>query len=133
MPMEFDCRTEAPRPSPPPRAPAPHVPQQEPRDMTRMLLIGAFMALVAAFAVGLYVFVDMARSEIVREQERNLLVGRCFDNGIGGIGRLIEVWNLDRGLLAFPDGHTTPYPFNMISETQCPQASPTAPHEASHG
>jgi hypothetical protein len=80
-----------------------------------LILLGV-VALVAA----LVLFVFLVRQEQNLQGERALLVGRCFSNGIGATGRLIEVWNGDRGLLAFSDGHTTPYPFKIIKETPCP-------------
>ncbi|NTF16853.1 hypothetical protein G6L37_00240 [Agrobacterium rubi] len=84
------------------------------------LLVAAVCCGVSVVAVGLVAFVEIARNEIALEQERQLLVGKCFDNGIGGVGRLMEVWSLDRGLLAFPSGYTTAYPFKAITETACP-------------
>lgn len=119
MPVEFECRSED-----PPIVASTYSQPQRPAETKRSLLRGAFYtglaAALVAFAAGLFALVGIARKEMALQQERQLLVGRCFDNGIGGVGRLIEVWTNDRGLLAFSDGHTTPYPFASITKRPCP-------------
>lgn len=133
MPVEFECRTEERRrhATLPPTPPEPRPKKSLP--IKGLLVIAGLAALVAAFAVALFLFVGEARREIALDRERHLQIGRCFDNGIGGVGRLIEVWNRDRGVLAFQDGHTAPYPFQAIAETACPQPRREAPEEQGNG
>jgi hypothetical protein len=131
MPVEFDSRTEPDFvPSTPPQQP---LPEEAPKQISLMILLaGASFALLVAFVVMLAIFVVQAKRETALQNERGLLIGRCFDNGIGGIGRLIEVRGGDRAMLAFPSGAATLYPFNLIRQTACPDAAQAA-QEADNG
>lgn len=85
-----------------------------PWDAAPMFLGAAGIAAVFAGILATVVYLDTLLAE------RTKLVGRCFDNGIGATGRLVKAQDIDDGLLAFRDGHTTSYPFTAIREVPCP-------------
>lgn len=85
--------------------------------------IGIPAALFAFYAV--FQAMEMERAAIAAHRAN---IGKCYSNGIGGIGRLVEVKQTSHGIFAFPSGITERYPFNALQEVQCPQFTEKGMH-----
>lgn len=59
-------------------------------------------------------------SSDVEQPSQVSIVGRCFENGMNAVGKLVHVENRRWGLLAFPSGVTASYPFEALEPALCP-------------
>jgi hypothetical protein len=78
--------------------------------------------LFSAVAVVTLLLIGMSGKEIRPSDEvtKTSIVGRCFENGMKAVGKLIYVENRRWGLLAFSSGAVGRYPFEVLEPALCP-------------
>lgn len=88
--------------------------------MTRIKPRTALGFAVVAAVTLLLIGMSGKESKQSDEVTKASIVGRCFDNGMKAVGKLIYVENRRWGLLAFSSGVVGRYPFEALEPALCP-------------
>lgn len=90
------------------------------------------LSVVLAVCLFLISLAGKEAEAVVRVDQRTdvrSIVGRCFDNGMNTVGKLIHVENRRWGMLAFSNGIVASYPFEALEPAICPGGEPLPERE----